>query len=290
MPDWHLIFAALREDGINCTNNEIPRPVGGGDISAAWHVGSAFVKTGDIDCLDMFEAEADGLRELNSANAVRVPDVLGIGTTNKEAYLAIEWIEFGQPGGATEKLLGQQLAELHRHTKDKFGWYRDNTIGLTAQHNQWSDNWLNFFREQRLGFQLRLAERNGFSGELQSAGAKLQENLEALFRDYEPAASLLHGDLWGGNWAATEGEPIIFDPAVYYGDRESDIAMTQLFGGFGRNFYSAYEESWPMEAGHEDRIRLYQLYHVLNHLNLFGRGYLGRSMQLIRDVNARLAP
>ena len=288
MPDWQDIFAALREDGVNCTDNEIPRPVGGGDISAAWHVGSAFVKTGDTDSLGMFEAEADGLRELNSAKVIRVPDVLGVGRTNKEAYLAIEWIEFDRPGAATERLFGQQLADLHHHTKDKFGWHRDNTIGLTAQHNQWSDNWLHFFRDQRLGFQLQLAQRSGFGGELQSAGMTLQENLEALFGDYKPSASLLHGDLWGGNWAASGEQPVIFDPAVYYGDRESDIAMTRLFGGFGQDFYSAYQESWPLHAGYEDRQKLYQLYHVLNHLNLFGSSYLGRAMQLIRDLNSRI--
>ena len=117
----------------------------------------------------------------------------------------------------------------------------------------------------------------------------LQENLDLLFDDYEPSASLLHGDLWGGNWGASNEQPVIFDPAVYYGDRESDIAMTHLFGGFGGDFYSAYQESWPMQAGCEDRLKLYQLYHVLNHLNLFGSAYLGRAVQLIQDLNSRVA-
>ncbi len=293
MPNWPSIFAALREDGLQCVDSTSPYSVGGGDISAAWHVdtndGAVFVKTGSPEALDMLEGESQGLRELRNANAVRVPEVLGIGATDDEAYLATEWIEFDRPSGATERLFGQQLAELHRHCKKHHGWHRDNTIGLTPQHNQWSDSWVDFFREQRLGFQLQLADRNGFSGELQTAGTYLIENLEVLFRDYKPSASLLHGDLWGGNWAASNGQPVIFDPAVYYGDRESDIAMTQLFGGFGRNFYSAYEESWPMEAGYKNRLKLYQLYHVLNHLNLFGRSYLGRAMQLIHDLNARLA-
>ncbi len=291
MPEWRSIFAALRGDGIECADNVDPRPVGGGDISAAWHIdtinNAVFVKTGGVEALEMLEAEAEGLRELSLAGVVRVPDVLSIGATDNEAYLAIEWIEFDRPSGDTERLFGQQLAEMHRYCKDKFGWHRDNTIGLTPQHNQWSDSWVSFFREQRLGFQLRLAERNGFSGELQSAGMALQENIKLLFGDYEPSASLLHGDLWGGNWAASNEQPVIFDPAVYYGDRESDIAMTQLFGGFGRDFYSAYQKSWPMESGYEDRLKLYQLYHVLNHLNLFGSSYLGRAMQLIGDLNFR---
>ncbi len=290
MPDWQRIFAALREDGIRCAGNARPRPVGGGDISAAWRIdiidNAIFVKTGGPEALDMFEAEAEGLRELNVANAIRVPNVLACGVAGNDAYLAMEWIEFERPTTKTEQLFGQQLAQMHRHCENRFGWHRDNTIGLTPQHNRWSYNWVEFFREQRLGFQLQLAETNGFSGELQSAGATLSENLGLLFRDYEPSASLLHGDLWGGNWAATTGAPVIFDPAVYYGDRESDIAMTKLFGGFGPDFYSAYQENWPMEAGYEDRLKLYQLYHVLNHLNLFGNSYLGRAMQLIRDLNA----
>ena len=290
MPNWQNIFAALREGGIRIADDSNPRPVGGGDISATWRIdtvdSAVFVKTGGPDSLDMFEAEAAGLRELDSANAVRVPEVMGFGVTASDAYLASEWIEFDHPTSDTEKLFGQQLAEMHRHSKERFGWYRDNTIGRTPQHNQWSDNWLEFFREQRLAFQLQLAGTNGFSGELQSAGVHLSENLSQLFCDYEPSASLLHGDLWGGNWAATQGQPVVFDPAVYYGDRESDIAMSQLFGGFGREFYSAYQETWPMNEGYEDRLKLYQLYHVLNHLNLFGSAYLGRAMQLIRDLNA----
>ncbi len=293
MPHWQDIFAALREDGIQCADKASPRPVGGGDISAAWRIetidSAVFVKTGGTEALDMLEGEAEGLRELHNARAVRVPEILSVGVTNDDAYLAIEWIEFDRPGADTERVFGQQLADMHRHCNERFGWHRDNTIGLTPQHNPWSDNWVEFFREHRLGFQLELAERNGFGGELQSAGMILQDNLETLFVDYQPSASVLHGDLWGGNWAASKGEPVTFDPAVYYGDRESDIAMTQLFGGFGREFYSAYQETWPMEAGCEDRLKLYQLYHVLNHLNLFGRGYLSRSMQLIRDINVRLA-
>ncbi len=288
MPDWQNIFAALREDGTNVADNESPRSIGGGDVSAAWQVGSVFVKTGDIDSLDMLQAEAEGLRELKSANTVRVPEVLSVGATEIDAYLATEWIKFERPGNDTEHLFGQQLAEMHRQCKNQFGWHRDNTIGLTPQRNQWSNIWADFFREQRLGFQLQLAERNGFAGELQSAGAILMENLDALFRDYEPTASLLHGDLWGGNWAAANGQPVIFDPAVYYGDRESDIAMTQLFGGFGSGFYSSYQESWPMQAGCEDRLKLYQLYHIINHLNLFGDAYLCRALQLMRDINALL--
>jgi fructosamine-3-kinase len=284
MPDWQNIFAALREDGVSATDESEIRPVGGGDISAAWRIGKIFLKTGSDDSFDMFEAEAEGLRELDAAKAIRVPEVLACSAVGSDAYLATAWIEFDKPTQETESLLGEQLASMHHCGKDRFGWHRENTIGLTPQRNDWSDDWVDFFRQHRLEFQLQLAERNGFGGELQNQGRRLSDNLESLFEDYKPAASLLHGDLWGGNWAATKGQPVIFDPAVYFGDRESDIAMTHLFGGFGSEFYSAYQAIWPMQAGYEDRLKLYQLYHVLNHLNLFGGAYLGRASQLIRDL------
>lgn len=293
MPDWPNIFAALREDGIKCSDGTTPRAVGGGDISAAWHVATrdsaVFVKTAGTGSFDMLASEADGLRELESANAVRVPQVLAVGATDEQAYLVTEWMALERPGSEADLELGQQLADLHRHCKDEYGWHRDNTIGRTPQRNQWSDNWVDFFRERRLGFQLELAKRNGFGGELQAGGTILKESLRSLFHDYDPSASLLHGDLWGGNWAANRGQPVVFDPAVYYGDRESDIAMTKLFGGFGPGFYSAYQESWPMEPGYEDRLSLYQLYHVLNHLNIFGRTYLRKAMRLIQKINYGLS-
>ena len=232
----------------------------------------------------MFEAEADGLRELKSANVIRVPEILGCGIENGESFLMLERFAFDRPTDATETQLGEQLAALHRHTKDRFGWFRDNTIGLTRQTNGWSDDWIGFFRVQRLEFQFELAVERGYGAELDELGARLCRSLPSLFASYEPEASLLHGDLWSGNWGSVNGEPVIFDPAVYYGDRESDIAMTMLFGGFGRSFYDAYESAWPMAPGHEQRLKLYQLYHILNHLNLFGRSYLEQAIRLLREL------
>ncbi len=287
------LVEALRAHGIDVFSGTSQRAVGGGDISAAWRLetgnGPLFLKTGSSEFAEMFDAEAEGLEELRRAGAIRTPAVLACGCAGNESYLALEWIEFDRGQRSTERTLGRQLAALHRHTSERFGWHRDNTIGATPQHNRLSENWIDFFREQRLLFQIELAATNGYIDELQAQGANLARNLDRLFDGHEPVPSLLHGDLRGGNWASCGGEPVLFDPAVYYGDRESDIAMTQLFGGFGREFYSAYQETWPMEAGCEDRLKLYQLYHVLNHLNLFGRGYLSRSMQLIRDINVRLA-
>ena len=244
----------------------------------------AFVKTGPVSSLPMFEAEAEGLRELAAADTIRVPAVIDCGIENGAAFIAIERLRFERATPAIETVFGEQLANLHRHTKKQHGWHRDNTIGPTPQHNPWTGGWIEFFREHRLRFQLDLAVRNGYTGELQSLGDRLERRLPDLFEGYVPEASLCHGDLWSGNWGATDGAPVIFDPAVYYGDRESDIAMTMLFGGFGRAFYRAYEDSWPMANGHQRRLKLYQLYHVLNHLNLFGSGYMGQAMTLLRDL------
>ena len=288
MRDWSTIRGALRDAGVPVSAQSTPRAVGGGDISAAWRLESAegfvFVKTGPASSHDMFAAEAEGLAELAAPGAIRVPAVFAYGLHEDTAFVALEWLDFERATRATETRLGTQLAALHRRTSERFGWHRDNTIGLTPQHNDWTDDWVTFFRRHRLGFQLELAARNGFAGALQQQGERLMSRLPALFENYVPEPSLLHGDLWGGNWACCNGEPVIFDPAVYYGDRESDIAMTRLFGGFGAAFYEAYEASAPLTPGHRARCDLYQLYHVLNHLNLFGGGYLGRAQELLRRL------
>ena len=232
----------------------------------------------------MFEAEAEGLAALKKAGAVRVPEVYDVGSDADGAYIEMERLELERGTERAAAVLGEQLATLHKHKAGLHGWHRDNTIGPTPQHNPWTSDWIEFFREHRLRFQLDLAARNGYSGELQALGLELADRLAGLFEDYRPEPSLCHGDLWSGNWGVADGVPVIFDPAVYYGDRESDIAMTMLFGGFGRAFYKAYERSWPMAEGHERRLKLYQLYHVLNHLNLFGSGYLGQAVKLLRDL------
>lgn len=288
MPEWQSVFSALQAHDIPVSPSDMPRPVGGGDISAAWHVRSetngVFLKTGPAESMEMFQAEADGLRELKKADAIRVPEVLGCVSSGSESILALEWLEFEPPGRNAARELGEQLAKQHRFTASEFGWFRDNTIGATPQRNPWSDDWLDFFADHRLGYQLHLAERNGFTGALQSEGTHLLGAMGQYFDDYWPDPSLLHGDLWGGNWAVCGGAPVVFDPAVYYGDRESDIAMTRLFGGFDEAFYSAYEEAWPLKPGSLQRMQLYQLYHVLNHLNLFGSSYLNRALALIRQL------
>jgi protein-ribulosamine 3-kinase len=247
--------------------------------------GPVFVKQAAAERLPMLEAEAAGLRELAGADAIRVPAVLAVGLGAGRAYLALEWIDL-QPGSSrAEAWLGERLAAQHRVAAPRFGWHRDNTIGATPQHNDWDADWPRFFAERRLAFQLDLAERNGHAGALIARGRRLCERLEAFFEDDRPVPALLHGDLWGGNWAADpRGMPVIFDPAVYYGDREVDLAMTRLFGGFGRDFYAAYESAWPLSPGADRRRTLYNLYHVLNHLNLFGGGYRAQAERMTEQL------
>jgi fructosamine-3-kinase len=234
----------------------------------------------------MFEAEAEGLAALKKAGAVRVPEVYDVGSDVDGAYIEMERFELERGTERAAAVLGEQLAALHRHTADLHGWHRDNTIGPTPQHNPQTNDWVAFFREHRLVYQLDLAARNGYTGELQDLGNRLAERLEDLFEGYDPAASLLHGDLWAGNWGVADGVPVIFDPAVYYGDRETDIAMTRLFGGFGDAFYREYERALPLEAGSAERLELYKLYHVLNHLNLFGSGYLDQALSILRGLQS----
>ena len=288
MPDWRGIFDDLSANGIAVDRDCQPSPVGGGDISAAWRIridaGSVFLKTGGPDYEDMFAAEADGLAEIAASQTLRVPQVLGTGCASASAWLALEWLELGRGSADTERRLGEGLAAMHRVVRDMHGWTRDNTIGATPQSNTQCVSWCEFYRDQRLRPQLSLAAARGYGGRLQGAGAQLLERLDEILGDHTPAPSLLHGDLWGGNHAVCAGEPVLFDPAVYFGDRETDLAMTRLFGGFSGAFYAAYEEAWPLPPGHETRLGLYQLYHVLNHLNLFGSSYLGSAERLINEA------
>jgi len=235
----------------------------------------------------MLIAEADGLRALAECGAVHVPRALGAEELDGEAYLLMEWLDFGGKTTMAAAKLGKQLAKQHQCSGEHFGWRCNNFIGATPQFNAPGDDWVAFFREHRLNFQLRLAAENGYRGGLQEDGARLLEKLPAFFGGYHVQPSLLHGDLWGGNWGALQtGEPFIFDPAVYYGDREADLAMTELFGGFPSEFYSAYNNIWPLDTGYRVRRDLYNLYHVLNHLNLFGTGYLAQAQRLMMSLLA----
>ena len=283
-------FAALEREiaaltGSACARTPARRIAGGSINTCYYWPGDAlpmFVKVGPQAAQAAFAAEAEGLRELQAARALRVPQVLASGLADTAAFLALEWVEPGSADAACEHRLGEGLAALHAVTAPRYGFRHDNVIGRTPQANEWSANWIEFFRERRLRPQLALGERQGFPRRLGARGARLLEALPVLLAGHRPGASLLHGDLWGGNWlASTAGEPVLFDPAVYYGDRETDLAMTRLFGGFGPAFYRAYESAAPLPAGAALRAELYNLYHVLNHANLFGGGYAAQAQSLI---------
>ncbi len=246
-----------------------------------------FVKLNSASQLAMFEAEARGLQELLDSHTLRVPQPVCWGENGESAWLVMEDLQLGGHGNGAG--LGTGLAEMHHVTRPEFGWVQDNTIGSTPQSNTPADDWVTFWREQRLQFQLDLAARHGHGGRLQSQGERLLEKFPVLFAGYRPEAALLHGDLWSGNYSYTkEGEPVIFDPAVYYGDREADLAMTELFGGFGRDFYAAYREAYPLDPGYPVRKTLYNLYHILNHLNLFGGGYHSQALGMIDSLLSEL--
>ena len=291
--DWHDLAAAVSA----ATGHRLARVPGGaisgGSVSTclrwASDAGAMFIKVTAASRAWALEAEADGLRALAPASAIRVPRVLGAGVASNRAWLALEWIDLASPGPSSEARLGELLAEQHRVTSATFGWHRTNTIGLTEQKNEPDAEWARFYAARRLAFQLDILEAGGHGGRLIERGRRLCESVPALLGGHWPVASLLHGDLWAGNHAEdSAGNPVIFDPAVYFGDREADMAMTRLFGGYGRAFYSAYEAAWPLEAGADERVPLYNLYHVLNHLNLFGGGYRRQAEEMTERLLAQV--
>jgi fructosamine-3-kinase len=259
--------------------------VGGGCINQALRLTDDdrqfFVKLNEAGRHAMFEAEADALRAIAATHTLRVPAPLCTGIADGQAFLAMEWLTLGGGRHNSDAQLGTGLAALHRATQTNFGWRRDNTIGSTPQINTPASDWIVFYGEHRLGYQLQLATDRGAAALVRS-GEQLRARLPAFFSNYRPAPSLLHGDLWSGNFSALgDGTPVVFDPASYYGDREADLAMTELFGGFDQNFYAAYRAAWPLDPGYAVRKSLYNLYHILNHGHLFGGGYDRQAEQMI---------
>ena len=261
-------------------------PVGGGDINAAARVETPdaryFVKWNFHPRPRMFEAEARGLNLLAAAAALRVPRVVAV--IDQPAALVLDWIDLGSNKSAAAEALGRGLAQQHRSTAPAYGLDHDNYIGSTPQRNTPARSWIEFYRDQRLGAQRALAQQNGhLRADRARRLDRVMERLDQWIDDATASPALLHGDLWGGNYLIdAQGNPVLIDPAVYYGDREAEIAFTELFGGFGARFYAAYHETWPLERGYADRRDLYNLYHLLNHLNLFGEGYGGSVDAILR--------
>ncbi len=271
---------------------EQSRSLSGGSINAAFMLSDEFgqqyfVKTNQPDKKDMFAAEAAGLKTLAGSNTLKVPEPICFGDDQNQSYIVTEYLELD--GQADQTLLGERLAAMHRFTADRFGWQIDNTIGATHQPNTWQGDWLTFWHEQRLGYQLKLAAKNGYGGELQALGEKLLLDMAKLFVGRKVKPSMLHGDLWGGNVAGlADGTPVIFDPAFYYGDREADLAMTYVFGGFTESFYAAYQNAWALDDGFDVRKTFYNVYHIINHLNMFGGAYHGQSIHMMEQVLAEI--
>ncbi|MEM8503240.1 MAG: fructosamine kinase family protein [Cyanobacteria bacterium P01_D01_bin.1] len=262
--------------------------VGGGCINQATKVSDQrrifFVKTNRADQLAMFEAERDGLQAMYDSRSIRVPQPLCCGVADSVSYIVMEWIELGgRRNSCAWRQMGEQLAAMHQAASSQgYGWHRDNTIGATPQQNQWSENWMEFWRDRRLGPQFSLAHDKG--GHFPRRD-ELMNAIPKLLKGHSPTASLLHGDLWSGNAAiTTAGEPVILDPATYYGDPEADLAMTELFGRFPSEFYQAYDAVLPIDNGYRQRKVFYNLYHILNHFNLFGGSYESQANRMIDQI------
>lgn len=302
---WDKIAAHICETTGETFSLDNRRSVSGGCINQGYYISSSsrayFAKINQASQIAMFEAEALGLQQMEETQTIRVPEPICWGTEGNSAYIVLEWLDFGSRGGdrAWEEM-GRKLAQMHKHTpsyspllrgrekpnsglgRGVFGWDINNTIGSTIQINNWTANWAEFWAEHRIGYQLKLARRRG--GHFPQ-GERLLEIIPELLAGYEPQPSLVHGDLWGGNAGVTSaGEPVIFDPAAYFGDREVDLAMTGLFGGFPAQFYRGYNQVWPLDSGYEERKTLYNLYHILNHFNLFGGSYESQVNQMINRI------
>ncbi|PHU29212.1 Protein-ribulosamine 3-kinase, chloroplastic [Capsicum chinense] len=264
-------------------------PVGGGCINSATRydtdAGSFFVKTNRRIGPSMFEGEALGLNAMYETGSIRVPKPYKVGSLpTGGSYIIMEFIEFGA-SRRNQSALGRKLAEMHKAAKSEkgFGFHVDNTIGSTPQINTWMSDWIEFYAEHRLGYQLKLAREQYGDSTIYERGKRLARNLAPLFKDVVVEPCLLHGDLWSGNITYDKnGEPVILDPACYYGHNEAEFGMSWC-AGFGGDFYKAYFEVMPAQPGFEQRRDLYTLYHYLNHYNLFGSGYRSNAMSIIDD-------
>ncbi len=271
-------------------------PIGGGCISEAMRVvvestagerTTLFVKSNAATFAENFRCECDGLQRLADSAAIEVPQPIASGEVAQRAWLILGWIEEARPRPEFYATFGRQLAQLHRATRGNvIGLDYDNFLGSARQPNQAADSWAEFVADRRLGFQLRWATDQGLGG------AALRRDVEAVLRQLpdrlagrDEQTSLLHGDLWSGNYlAAADGRPVIVDPAVYHGCREAEFGMLRLFGGCPESFYQAYQEAWPMPDGWQRRVNVYVLYHLLNHLNLFGGGYANQCRHVAAEI------
>ncbi|WP_112479923.1 fructosamine kinase family protein [Vibrio variabilis] len=286
---WQAISDQLSETLMFEFNISERIKMSGGDINQCYMISDGdqryFVKINDKDFIAKFEIEADNLTALRETNTVHVPELVHIGKTKECAFIILNYIPVKPLDTAPASYqLGEELAKLHKWGEQKeFGFDQDNYIGTTLQPNQWHKKWSRFFSEQRIGWQLQLLKEKQISfTDIDDFVGLVNDQLSG----HNPKPSLLHGDLWYGNAANTAFGPICYDPASYWGDRECDLAMTELFGGFRQEFYDGYESILAIEPMYEYRKHIYNLYHVLNHCNLFGGEYLDQAEKLITTIQS----
>ncbi|MBL4900058.1 MAG: fructosamine kinase family protein [Colwellia sp.] len=295
---WHIIEQAISAEtgvpfkitektplsaGLSCGN-----PVDANDhpLNLSFKISNAkqsfFVKLNSKENLINFQAEAYSLNQLKQLTNIACPDVTTIGISLDRSFLILDYINFSKAKPVLWYQLGQQLAQMHQETSHgQFGWQHDNFIGNTIQPNHWSSNWATFFSQQRIAWQLQLlSEKSIILGSIDHI-AKICH--DALLHHYVTPC-LVHGDLWQGNTGFTFEQGMIFDPACYYGDREVDVAMTELFGHFPNDFYHGYEAEYPLENGYERRKIVYNFYHILNHANIFGGIYIEQSKAILSRI------
>ncbi|BAQ60829.1 ribulosamine/erythrulosamine 3-kinase [Geminocystis sp. NIES-3708] len=285
---WSEITNAINQNNDSKFELINYKSIGGGCINQAYQLigkdKSYFVKLNNASKIEMFLAEVVALEEIYHTNTIIVPKPICYGVSGNNSYLVLEYLNLGRGDSQSWGLLGQKLALLHQiKIKKPFGWHRNNTIGSTPQINNYDDNWANFFAEKRIGYQLKLANRRG--GNFTNP-QEIIEKVRSILTNHNPFPSLVHGDLWSGNAGFKDnGEGVVFDPACYYGDREVDIAMTELFGGFPSIFYEGYNHQWALDKGYNQRKTIYNLYHILNHFNLFGGSYESQAKTIIMKIS-----
>jgi fructosamine-3-kinase len=288
MIDWSKItqeinFASNRDEQYLDASS-----VSGGDINSAYKLTTQskkhyFVKINEISLIDMFMAEFVALNELQRCKEVITPQPICYGQQENNSFIVMEYLSLKSRGDSYS--LGKNLAKMHQLSQTQFGWKINNTIGSTPQSNHLCHNWVDFWKNERLIPQFELLYSKAYTHQLKKKIDYFLAGIEDFFQGHQPIASLLHGDLWSGNAAFNHnGHGVIFDPALYYGDRETDLAMTELFGGFPEDFYTGYQEQFAWDEGYKSRKSMYNLYHILNHANLFGGSYISQALNSMENI------